>query len=109
METSPLPAKSSLACHAYCDKGRAASVYNGHFRGPVTFTPIAERLAVELSVPGFFFDLLLSRLRFEHPAEGLRGQRSNPLYHRRNHDINDEVIVMGTLYTKYHVQEVYAD
>ena len=25
-----------------------ASVYNGHLRGPVTFTPIAERLAVEL-------------------------------------------------------------
>ena len=74
----------------------------------MTLSPIAERLAVELSVP-VFFDLLLSRLRFEHPAEGLRGQRSNPLYHRRNHDINDEVIVMGTLYTKYHVQEVYAD
>ena len=28
-----------------------ASVYNGHLRGPVTLTPITERLAVELSLP----------------------------------------------------------
>ena len=28
-------------------------VYNGHFRGPVTLTPNAERLAVELSLPVF--------------------------------------------------------
>ena len=27
------------------------SVYTGHLRGPVTLTPIAERLAVELSLP----------------------------------------------------------
>ena len=27
------------------------SVYNGHLRGPVTPTPIAERLAVKLSLP----------------------------------------------------------
>ena len=27
------------------------SVYNGHFRGPMTLTPIAERLAVVLSLP----------------------------------------------------------
>ena len=31
--------------------GHGESVYNGHFRGPVTLTPIAERLAVELSLP----------------------------------------------------------
>ena len=30
-----------------------ASVYNGHLRGPVTLTSIAERLAVELSLPVF--------------------------------------------------------
>ena len=30
-----------------------ASVYNGHLRGPVTLTPIAERLTVELSLPAF--------------------------------------------------------
>ena len=28
-----------------------ASVYNGHLRGPVTLTPIAELFAVELSLP----------------------------------------------------------
>ena len=28
-------------------------MYNGHFRGPVTLTPIAEHLAVELSEPVF--------------------------------------------------------
>ena len=31
--------------------GNKASVYDGYFRGPVTLTPIAERLAVELSLP----------------------------------------------------------
>ena len=30
-----------------------ASVYNGHIRGHVTLTPMAERLAVELSPPVF--------------------------------------------------------
>ena len=30
-----------------------APVYNGHFRGPVTLTPFAEHLAVELSLPVF--------------------------------------------------------
>ena len=29
------------------------SVYNGHHRGPVTLAPIAERLAMELSLPVF--------------------------------------------------------
>ena len=29
------------------------AVYNGHLQGPVTLTPIAERLAVELSLPVF--------------------------------------------------------
>ena len=41
-ETSPLPIKG------YWTRG---SVYNSHLRGPVTLTPIAERLAVELSLP----------------------------------------------------------
>ena len=30
-----------------------STVYNGHLRGPVTLTPVAERLAVELSIPVF--------------------------------------------------------
>ena len=42
-----------------------ASVLNGHLRGPVTLTPIAERLAVELSLPAFE-DFGLSRLGFEY-------------------------------------------
>ena len=28
-------------------------LYNGHLQGPVTLTPIAEHLAVELSLPIF--------------------------------------------------------
>ena len=30
-----------------------AFVYNGHLRGPVTLTPTAERLAVDMSLPVF--------------------------------------------------------
>ena len=60
-----------------------ASVYNGHLEGPVTFTLVAERLAVELSLTFFyyFYVLCLSRLGFEHPTLRLWGQRSNPLRH----------------------------
>ena len=29
---------------------QAAFIYNGHLQGPVTLTPIAERLALELSL-----------------------------------------------------------
>ena len=44
-------------------------VYNGHLRGPVPLTPVAERLAVELSLPG------LSRPGLEprSPAHGENG------------------------------------
>ena len=48
----------------------------------MTLTPYAERLAMELSLP-VFYDLGLSRLGFEHQTFRLRGQRSNPLCHRR--------------------------
>ena len=37
--------------HTNCDTGY--SVYNGHIREPVTLTPSADRLAVELSLPVF--------------------------------------------------------
>ena len=47
----PLSSEGSLPCHTYCDT--VSSVYNGHLRGPVTLTPIAERLAVELSLSVF--------------------------------------------------------
>ena len=46
----------SAACHVYCDTG--PSVYNGHLRRPVTITPNAERLAVELTLP-----VLTTRIR----------------------------------------------
>ena len=43
----PVSSEGSLACHTCCE------MYNGHLRGPVILTPIAERLAVELSLPVF--------------------------------------------------------
>ena len=33
---------------------RGIRLYNGHLREPVTLAPIAERLAVELSLPVLF-------------------------------------------------------
>ena len=47
----------------------------------MTLKPIAEHFPVELSLP--VYDLGLSRLGFEHATSRLRGQRSNPLRHRR--------------------------
>ena len=55
-----------------------ATVYDDHLRGPLTLTPIVERLAVD------FYDLGLSRLGFQQPNFRLRGERSNQLRHRRN-------------------------
>ena len=60
-----------------------ASVYNGHFRGPVTFTCTYCRALGSAAVTTCFYDLVLSRLGFEHQTFRLRGQRSNPLRHRR--------------------------
>ena len=66
LEMSPLPVKGCkfwpmLGTHGHwAVRGlysvshllwHGASVYNGHLRGPVTVTPNAERLAVELSLP----------------------------------------------------------
>ena len=65
--TSPLPVKGCkfwpmLGTHGHEQWGffsvphllwHGASVFNGHLRGPVTLTPIAERSAVELSLPVF--------------------------------------------------------
>ena len=36
----PLSSEGSLTGHTYCDTGRP--LYNGHLRGPVTLTPVAE-------------------------------------------------------------------
>ena len=46
-----LSREDSLACHTYCDTGHPFN--KGHLRVPVTLTPIAERLAVGLSLPVF--------------------------------------------------------
>ena len=48
----------------------SSSVYNGNLRGPVTLTPIAQLLKVELSLPVF---TTLLRLGFEHPTFRMRG------------------------------------
>ena len=50
-------------------------IHNGRFRGPVTLTPVAERLAVEISQP--VYDLGLSWLGFEHLTFNMRSERSN--------------------------------
>ena len=61
METSPLPDQVS-ALKAIEQEGlfklphllwHGASVYNGYLRGPVTLTPVAEHLTVQLSLPVF--------------------------------------------------------
>ena len=67
METSPLPAKTANfnLCSALMAIEQwgffsisyllwyGASINNGDLRGPITLTPIAERLAMELSLPVF--------------------------------------------------------
>ena len=53
---------------------------NGHFRGPVPFTPIAERSAEQLSLP--VLTKGVSWLRFEHTTFRLFGECSNRLRHR---------------------------
>ena len=62
-----------------------ASVFNGHLRGHVTLTPVAELLAMELSLPNFTSGL--SRLGSEHPTFRVRGERSIQLSHRRGPQI----------------------
>ena len=44
-----LSIEGSLACHTFYD---TEHLFNcGHLRGPMTLKPVAERLAVELSLP----------------------------------------------------------
>ena len=63
----PLSSEGSLACQTYC----GASIYNGHLRGPITLTSLAERLAVELSLP-VLNDLGMLWLVFNHSTSRLR-------------------------------------
>ena len=49
-----LSSEGYLACHTEREReGGGASIYNGHLQEPVTCTPVAEHLAVELSLPVF--------------------------------------------------------
>ena len=41
----------------------------------MTLTPVAERLAIELSLFGFY-DLGMSRQGFKHPTSRIRGEHS---------------------------------
>ena len=43
------------------------SVYNGHLRRPVTFTPTAEHLAVEESIPFFINRYVDAGIRTSNP------------------------------------------
>ena len=58
------------------------SVYNGHLRGLVAYTPIAERYALELSLPVLMTNTGLSRLGIEHTTFRLRNEHSNRLRQR---------------------------
>ena len=48
----PLSSEGFLVCHTHL-LWHGASAYIGHPRGPVTLTPIVERLAAGLSLPVF--------------------------------------------------------
>ena len=54
---------------------------DGHLRWPVTLSPIAERLAVELSLLVCFYDLGLSRPGIE-PRSPVNEANALPLGHR---------------------------
>ena len=56
-----LSSEGSLTCHTYCD----TDLPFGHLGGPVTLTLVAERLAVELSLP--FFTTQVCRDRGSNP------------------------------------------
>ena len=83
----PLSSEGSLACHTYCD----TSVYNG----PVTLTPIAERLAVKLSLPV---------LRLSSVPAGIRTPNL-PLANAINHCAIAAVWEMS--YTSYYVEKIF--
>ena len=61
----PLSTESSLACPPTVTR---ASVYNSRLRGPVTLTPIAERFAVELSLPVFTIPVCRGRNSNTQPS-----------------------------------------
>ena len=69
--------EGALACHTYCDTGYPFIMVISE---DPRHTPIAKRLAVEVSL-----EWGLSQMGFEHPTfrYPLRGERSNRLRHKR--------------------------
>ena len=59
------------------------TVYNGHLRGPVTLTPVAERLAVELSLPVLFLRLMSVATGDRTLISYMRSERFTPTPPRR--------------------------
>ena len=74
-----LSSEDFLACHIYCDTGHPfIVVISGNHEAQThsrAFGSVADTTC--------FNDLGLSRLRFEHPAFHLWGERSNRLRHHR--------------------------
>ena len=86
-------------CHTYCDTGQMF-IYNGYFRGSVKLTPIAERMAVELS-----------RLRSvptgdRTPTSRMRGERSPTTPLRRCWLLQNKDLWFSTKVHKY-FQDTY--
>ena len=73
----PLSSEGSLAYHIYCDTGHP-------FKMVISKDLWHSHLFCSGAVITCFNDICLSRLGFEHPTFRLRGERSNPLRHRRN-------------------------
>ena len=73
----PLSSESSLVCQTYCETGHPVILSS---RGSVTLTPIAKRLAVELSL-SVFTSWVCCCLDFRHPPFP-SCERSDPLRHR---------------------------
>ena len=76
-------------------------VYNGHLRGPVTLTPVAERLAVELSLP--VFTTKVCRDRGSNPD---LPQARRTLYLFATAAVK-KVSLIATLFSKIHTDPQY--
>ena len=59
-----------------------ATVHNGHLRGPLTITPITERMTLELSLP--IFTTKVCRDSDSNTQPSACGADANPLRHRRD-------------------------
>ena len=91
----PLSSEGSLGCHHYCNAWHPFK--NGLLRGPVTLTPIARRLAVELSLPVLTTWICRGWIRTPNPPHAGRSLYSTalpPLLKWMNFSTNDVVLVM---------------